>query len=87
MAASLSWAQGWAYFNVSEPSIQKDFIQQIEIVRLLERCAPKFQQEIMEYAPKTVLHLVIDFLHEETLRFLGMEDEIMKRTMKSFRGG
>ena len=87
MTASLSWSDGWAYFRVSEPEIQEDFIQQIEIERLLKRCAPKIQQEIMEDAPEEVLHNVIDFLHEETLKSLGMEKEIMDRTMRSFYGG
>ena len=80
--ASLTWADGWAYFKVADDGIKRDFFEQLDRFDWIDGVAPKIQQEILKYAPKEIIHYVKKLLHPETQEFLGFEVnwlEILKK--------
>ena len=54
----MSWEELWAWYENTTKEVQEDILRQINLKEFLRRLTPKYQKEVLEFAPQEVVQSV-----------------------------
>ena len=66
-SVQFTWSDMWLqwYAEQVNDEVKTEFLEQVELKKLVTRVSPKVQLEILEFAPEDVKRLVADSLHQQ----------------------